>query len=136
MPHSRCPRGSEHGCPLPNTQALCVTCPSPSRIPVVRPSTALPGDDPGAQVTSEGGAPTPRVPLLPSPPPSHPLLFLNRRAGCSVQPRTNRPSPRSRSGGSPDLFFQPTPLWHLQDLGAVWPGAFPLHRASRALECS
>lgn len=96
-----CPCGSEHGCPLPNTRALCITGPSPSRIPVVHPSPALPGDGSGAEVTSEGRTPTPRVPLLPSPPPSHPLLFLNRGAGCSVQPRTNRPSPRSRSGRQP-----------------------------------
>lgn len=52
-----------------------------------------------------GDLPGPSAPLASSLTPS-PLSQPG--AGCSVQP-----SPCSRSGGSPDLFFQPTPLWHL-----------------------
>lgn len=101
----------------------CFSC-----ISVVRRSPAPPEEGPGAELLHLGPAAPLASSLAPSP--------LSQQLPCnSLAPRTNSPSPRSRSGGSPDLFFQPTPLWHLRDLGAVWPGAFPLHRASRALEC-
>lgn len=101
----------------------CFSC-----IPVACGSPAPPGEGPGAELLHPGPAAPLASSLSPSP--------LSQQLPCnSLAPRANSPSPRSRSGGSPDLFFQPTPLWHLWDLGAVWPGAFPLHRASRALEC-
>lgn len=77
------------------------------------------------------GAP-PLLPMLPSPLTSSPLSQPLGRLFPS--PRPNSPSPCSHSG-SPNLFFQPTSFWHLWDLGVVWPEAFPLHRASCALEC-
>lgn len=112
---------SEHACPAPNPSHHASSC-----IPWCTPALCCLGK--GCAWSSPAVSHAPLSSSLTSSPLSQPLGRL------FPSPHPSSPSPCSHSG-SPDLFFHPTSLWHLWDLGVVWPEAFPLHRASCALEC-